>query len=132
MVERQRVRFRAGGPRFKSQAGPIEHSGANGSPPLQTSWKEPVLLGHNDAEMGLQTRHTLRRSTASILKNLILVISQLNFTRTSFFGVLRCVCICLKRRVWAELTINCFEKKLSITVTQTWISAKSRCNFRQF
>ena len=56
----------AGGLRFKSQAGQIGHSVANGSPPLRKSdtvlptarhrcdisSKEAVLPGRNDAEMG--------------------------------------------------------------------------------
>ena len=47
--------FGAGGLRFKSRAGQIEHSVANGSPPLRHFFKKSsvgVLPGHNDAEMG--------------------------------------------------------------------------------
>ena len=47
--------FGAGGLRFKSQAGQIEHSVANGSPSLRHFFKKScvgVLPGHNDAEIG--------------------------------------------------------------------------------
>ena len=50
----------AGGPRFKSRAGQIKHS---------------VAHRRNDAEVGPpQTRYTLRRNTASIMKDLIFCI----------------------------------------------------------
>ena len=40
------------GLRFKSGAGQIRHSVANGSPPLQHFFEIAVLSGRNDAKMG--------------------------------------------------------------------------------
>ena len=43
----------AEGPRFKSRAGPIVHSAANGSPPLRPFFERSfVARRRNDAEMG--------------------------------------------------------------------------------
>ena len=61
----------AEGLRFKSRVGQIGHSVANDLPPLRHFFKSAVLLGCNDAEMDLQTHYTLRRSRASIMKDLI-------------------------------------------------------------
>ena len=41
------------GVRFKSWAGQIGHGVVNGLPQLRHFFKEAVLPGHNDAEMGL-------------------------------------------------------------------------------
>ena len=62
--------------RFKSRAGQIKHSIANASPTPRyrsnISWNGDVLPGHNYAEMGPQTRYTLRSNTASMTKDLII------------------------------------------------------------
>ena len=55
----------AGGLKFKSWAGQIHR--------CDISSKEAVFPERNDAEMAPQTRYTLRRNTASIMKNLILI-----------------------------------------------------------
>ena len=63
--------FGAGGLRFKSRAGQIEHSVANGSPPLRHFFQKScvgVLPGHNDAEMGPANSLHAWRITASIIK----------------------------------------------------------------
>ena len=51
---------------FDSQAGQIEHSVANDSPPLQKFFGT-VLARRSAAEMGPATRHTLRRNTERIM-----------------------------------------------------------------
>ena len=67
----------AEGTRFKSRGGQIEHNvEGKGSACCDVSSKEVVLRGGSDAELGPQTRYTLRCSTASIMKDLILIWSS--------------------------------------------------------
>ena len=62
----------AGGLRFKSLAGQIGHSLANGSPPLQHFFeKSCVAPGVMTLRWAPQARYTPRRNTASIMKELI-------------------------------------------------------------
>ena len=53
---------------FESRVGQIEHSVANGSPPLRCFFRA-VLPRHLVAEMGPATRYTLRRNNVSIMIN---------------------------------------------------------------
>ena len=58
--------------RFKSRAGQIGHSVANGSPPLRYfSEKRAVLPGRNDAEIGPVNLLHASAYSASIMKDLI-------------------------------------------------------------
>ena len=63
----------AGGLRFKSPAGQIVHSAANGLPPLQQFFEKSKLCwpGAMTRRWASQTRSTLWRNTASIAKDVI-------------------------------------------------------------
>ena len=61
------------GLRFKSRAGQIGQNVANARHRCEISSKGSVLPGHNDAEWAPLTRFALRRITASIMKDLILI-----------------------------------------------------------
>ena len=61
----------AGGLRFKSPTSQIGHKVANSSPPRLHFFKRSYFVRRrNDAEMAPQTRYTLRRNTACIVKDL--------------------------------------------------------------
>ena len=66
----------AGGLKFKSRAGQIEHSVANGSPPLHTFLRKELCCPGASGDGAQPTRYTLRRITARMKEDLIFDLNK--------------------------------------------------------